>query len=160
MAVRILRIVAWVAILAGLAGSGYFSLPAYRLPPGGSGEMGSIQHLPAAAGVLVAGVALRLLLRWTPAPGSRGAAVAWWFSLPTLLAGLGGAVFSGGLLALIESDLRRHPIRRFDAVHFLGNLAAAAMMSVLAGSLALVLTGVLFFGLSRWLGRRKSTPVV
>lgn len=149
-----------MAILASLAGSLYFALPAYRLPPGGSGRMGDIQHLPAAAGVLVAGLALLLLLRWPPAPGSRGAAVAWWFSLPTLLVGLGGAVFSGTFLAIMEMEFRRNPGRRFAGLVFLGELAAAAMMAVLAGSLALTLTGALFFGLGRWLGSRKSTPVV
>lgn len=160
MAVRILRIVAWVAILAGLAGSLYFSLPAYRLPPGGSGEIGGIQHLPAAGGVLVAGLALLPLVRWSPAPGYRGASLAWWFSLPTLLTGLGGAVFSGGLLAVMEIELRRNPARRFAGLVLLGDLAGAAMMALLAGSLALTLTGASFFGLSRWLGRPKSTPVV
>ena len=77
MAVRILRVVALVSILAGLAGSLYFALPAYRLPPAGSGELGRIQYLPAAASILSAGTALLLLLHWVPDPGSQSAAVAW-----------------------------------------------------------------------------------
>lgn len=103
MAVRILRVIALVSILAGLAGSLYFALPDYRLPPGGSGELGRIRHLPPYASVLVAGAALLLLLRSVPASGPRSASVAWWFSLPTLLAGLGGAAWmaiSAGSLAL------------------------------------------------------------
>ena len=155
MAVRILRVIALVSILAGLAGSLYFALPDYRLPPGGSGELGRIRHLPPYASVLVAGAALLLLLRSVPASGPRSASVAWWFSLPTLLTGLGGAACSGLFVVIVEVDRRRRAAYGFD-----DSPAGAAMMAVLAGSLALVFTGALFFCLSLWLRRRKPTPVV
>ena len=174
MAVRILRVVALVAILAGLAGSFYFGLPAYRLPPAGSGELGNIEHLPAAAGVLTGGAILLLMLRWVPPPGPRrGSAVAYWFSLPPLVIGAGASVFSGLFLAILQADLRRSAARRYDdsllgtsmsvaqtGLQFLGTLAGAAMMVFLCGALLLLLFGFLFFGLSLWLRRRKPTPVV